>query len=260
MSSEPSSIIANPDILKKSYTLLFAEQIPEVLFYQRDRPHYYNLLLKLIALCILLAVMVPLTLLPIYPFLSVFLANNFSVSNSFSGGAGKMNLYWIGLMYIFYIFHMGNTVSGTTNGTSSVTDNTGSGIYLASFMGLTPIALLLTWYYAMPVTIHDGFIDIYNNIYETHPLLAGGIPYSSMKCPSDVQTRLMNSRGSSMSGSGDSFQILGMGFTELIIAGLIGVVLSLVVVYIWSSRLDTLSELNANTPSHKMNTVYIQSR
>ena len=120
MSGDSPSIIASPELFKNSYNLLFTEQIPEVLFYQRDRPHYYNLLLKLIAFFILMAVIVPLTILPLYPFISVLLTNNFRLSQAFGGSTGTMNLYWIGLLYLFYIFHMGNTISGASNGTGNV--------------------------------------------------------------------------------------------------------------------------------------------
>lgn len=263
MDESSPSIIASPVLFKNSYDLLFTEQIPEVLFYQRDRPHYYNLMLKLIALAILMAVIVPLSILPLYPFISVLLTNNFSLSKTFGGGTGTMNLYWIGVLYLFYIFHMSNTIGGVTSGTGSVADGTGGGIYVGLFMALTPIALLMTWYYAMPVTIHNAFVEIYNSIYGTHPFLSGGVAYSTMRCPGDVQTRLAECRKATVaegSGIGGSFQILGMGFTEMVITGLIGVILSLVIVYVWSYRLDITRgepKLNATDENIQRNTFVI---
>jgi len=211
-----------------------------------------------------MAVIVPLTILPLYPFLSVLLTNNFHLSKSFGGGTGTMNLYWIGLLYLFYIFHMSNTIGGASNGTGSVADGTGGGIYIGLFMSLTPIALLLTWYYAMPVTIHNAFVEIYNSIYGTHPLLSGGVAYSTMRCPTDVQTRLAECLKAPTSqgggGIGDSFTIMGMGFTDMVITGLIGIVLTLVVAYAWSYRLDVIAEnpkLNTDKERSIRNTVIL---
>ena len=263
MSGDTPSIIASPELFKNSYDLLFTEQIPEVLFYQRDRPHYYNLMLKLIALFILMAIIVPITIIPLYPVLSVLLTHNFKLSSSFGGSTGKMNLYWIGILYLFYIFHMGNTIGGVSSGSGSLSDNTGGGIYIGLFTSLTPIALLLTWYYAMPTTIHNAFVQIYNSIYELHPLLSGGVAYNTMRCPSDVQTRLAECLKASPkegSGIGDSFKILGMGFTDMVITGLIGIVLTLVVAYAWSYRLDVIrdtSKLNADEGRNTRNTFLI---
>jgi hypothetical protein len=264
MSGDSPSIIASPELFKNSYNLLFTEQIPEVLFYQRDRPHYYNLVLKLIALLILIAVIVPLTILPVYPFISVLLTNNFRLSKTFGGGTGTMNLHWIGLLYLFYIFHMTNTIGGASSGSGSVSDGAGGGIYIGLFMALTPIALLLTWYYAMPVTIHNAFVEIYNSIYGTHPLLPGGIAYSTMRCPSDVQTRLaecLKAPATEGGGIGDAFNIMGMGLTDMIIVALVGIVLTLVIAYVWSYRLDTLTndtlKLNTDERRNVRNTVVI---
>ena len=80
------------EAVRNSYTQLFAEQIPEILFYQRDRPHYFNLFLKGIGLILLLVVTPILTLLPVYPFLYILLLNRFNPSTAFGGGTGKMNL------------------------------------------------------------------------------------------------------------------------------------------------------------------------
>jgi len=213
-----------------------------------------------------MAVIVPLTILPLYPFISVLLTNNFRLSKTFGGGTGTMNLYWIGLVYLFYIFHMGNTIGGASNGTSNVADGAGGGIYIGLFMALTPIALLLTWYYAMPMTIHNVFVEIYNSIYGTHPLLSGGVAYSTMRCPSDVQTRLaecLKAPSTEGGGIGDSFKIMGMGIADMAITGLIGIVLTLVVAYAWSYRLDITNDIHKlNTDKHmnKRNTVVISYR
>jgi len=256
---EGNTTLVSPDLMKRSYSLLFTENIPEVLFYQRDRPHYYNLMLKMIGLMVLLAVIVPLTILPIYPLISVLLTNNFSVSDSFAGGSGTMNLRWMGLLYLFYIFHMGNTL-GTSQGSGSTTDSVGGGIYVALFMSLTPIALLMTWYYAMPVTIHDAIVEIYNSIFRKHPLLPGGIAYSTMRCPMDVQTRIAECSTAPThdgGGIGDSFKIFGMGFTDMLLVGLVGTALTLVVAYAWSYRLDANTKLNTEHRTTKERTFVI---
>lgn len=168
-------------------------------------------------------------------------------------------------MYLFYIFHMTNVTA--SNGAASTSDNAGGGTFIGMFMGLTPIVLLLTWWYAMPTTVHDIFVEMYNGIYGSHPMLPGGIAYSSMRCPGDVQTRLVESTSSAGSqtggGTGNAFRVLGMGLTELGLVSLMGIVLTLVVAYMWSYRLEAVvgshSKLNADTDSLRKNTVVIRN-
>lgn len=248
-----NEILISPGLLERSYNQLFSEQIPEVLFYQRDRPHYYNLLLKIIILFILLSFTLPLTVLPVFPFLSILLNNNFDIGKALGGGVGKMNLHWIGFLYFYYLYLTTNTFTGS----GGIHDSVGGGIFISTFMLLTPISILLTWYYAQPVSIHDFFSKIYNSASGIHPLMKGGIAFSNMRCPSDTITRL-EELGAPQSGGVrmDKFNIFGFGISDLMVVILIGILLTLLIIYIYSLRcLDNEDDkLNTNLKVYLSNT------
>lgn len=218
------------EAIRNSYTQLFAEQIPEFLFYQRDRPHYFNLLIKIIALFILLALIPILTILPIYPFLYVLLINNFNTNSAFGGSSGKINLYWIGALYLFYIFNMGSLFGGKTSGTA--TKVAGGSAFVGLMMGITPLMVLLTWWYAMPVSIHDAVASIYNSVFDKMPFSKGWISYSHTHCPGDVNARLI-SCGDPMSGSGLDLTLFGIGLSGSGLVVLSTILIMMIVAYIW---------------------------
>jgi hypothetical protein len=231
------------EAIRDSYTQLFAEQIPEILFYQRDRPHYFNLFLKGIALVVVLSVAPVLTLLPIYPFLYVLLLHKFNPSSAFGGGTGRLNLYWIAILYVFYIFSAGKFVGGVSSGTSNATNTVGSSGFVGIMMGLTPVMLLLTWYYAMPVSVHDAIASMYNSMMGKGMFETGWIPYSYVRCPTDVISRLEKlGAGSGGGGSGGGGQVggglssmtfFGMGLSGTAIFILAMLLITMIFAYMW---------------------------
>lgn len=224
------------EAIRNSYTQLFAEQIPEILFYQRDRPHYFNLFLKGIALIIVLSVAPVLSLLPIYPFLYVLLLHKFNPSSAFGGGTGRLNLYWIAILYVFYIFSAGKFVGGVSSGTSNTTNTVGSSGFVGIMMGLTPVMLLLTWYYAMPVSVHDAIASMYNSMMGKEMFETGWIPYSYVRCPTDVISRLEKlgaGGGGQMGGGISSMTFFGIGLSGTAIFILAMLLITMIFAYMW---------------------------
>lgn len=191
-------------MIKRSYDQLFGQHYPDILYIQRDRPHNYNLFLKIIAFFILLVVVPLLTILPIYPILYILMSYNFNGSEAFSSGVGKMNIYWIVLLYIYYITSIGLSSNGSVG-------------YIGLFMGLTPIMLFLSWYYASPVSVHDTIAGAYNSLMGKSPFVRGGIAFTTMRCPGDTMARVegcISTGEQTGSGLGNFF---GIGISGAII-------------------------------------------
>jgi hypothetical protein len=194
------------EAIKTSYTQLFGRHFPDILYYQRDRPHYYNLFLKGIALVILFIAVPILTLLPIYPILYILLMYSFDGSAAFSSGTGRMNVLWIVALYFYYIFGFSKM-----SGKSSGADLGGSIGFSSMFMGLTPILLFLTWFYAAPVSIHDTIASTFNGLTGASPFLRGGIGFTNMRCAGDVVSRIESLSGG---GGGGGVEQVGGGLVE----------------------------------------------
>lgn len=189
------------EAIKTSYTQLFGRHFPDILYYQRDRPHYYNLFLKGIALVVLFIAVPILTLLPIYPLLYILLMYGFDGSAAFSSGTGRMNVLWIVVLYFYYIFGFSKMSSKSSGG-----DIGGSIGFNGLFMGLTPILLFLTWFYAAPVSIHDTLASTFNGLTGSSPFLRGGIGFTNMRCAGDVVSRI-----ETLAGGGEQ---VGKGLVE----------------------------------------------
>lgn len=192
------------EAIKTSYTQLFGRHFPDILYYQRDRPHYYNLFLKGIALVVLLIAVPILTLLPIYPLLYILLMYGFDGSAAFSSGTGRMNVLWIVVLYFYYIFGFSKMSSKSSGG-----DLGGSIGFNGLFMGLTPILLFLTWFYAAPVSIHDTLASTFNGLTGSSPFLRGGIGFTNMRCAGDVVSRI-----ETLAGGGGGVEQVGKGLVE----------------------------------------------
>ena len=192
------------EAIKTSYTQLFGRHFPDILYYQRDRPHYYNLFLKGIALVVLFIAVPILTLLPIYPLLYILLMYSFDGAAAFSSGTGRMNVLWIVTLYFYYIFGFSKM-----SAKSSGADLGGSIGFNSLFMGLTPILLFLTWFYAAPVSIHDTLASTFNGLTGASPFLRGGIGFTNMRCAGDVVSRI-----ESLAGGGGGVEQVGGGLVE----------------------------------------------
>jgi hypothetical protein len=193
------------EAIKTSYTQLFGRHFPDILYYQRDRPHYYNLFLKGIALVVLIVAVPILTLLPIYPLLYILLMYSFDGTAAFSSGTGRMNVLWIVVLYFYYIFGFSKM-----SGKSSGGDLGGSIGFTSLFMGLTPILLFLTWFYAAPVSIHDTLASTFNGLTGASPFLRGGIGFTNMRCAGDVVSRIESLAG----GGAGGIEQVGGGLIE----------------------------------------------
>lgn len=214
------------NLIKRSYDQLFGSHYPDILYVQRDRPHNYNLFLKIIAFFVLLSVSPILSLLPIYPLLYILLSYNFDGSEAFSSGVGRMNVIWIIVLYLYYI------TSVSTN--KKTTDFAGSFGYIGLFMGLTPIMLFMSWYYAAPVSIHDTIAGTYNSLMGKSPFVRGGIGFTTMRCPSDTIARIDGCKTvGEQTGSGLS-DFFGIGLSGAIIVILSGLLIMLLVALYWS--------------------------
>lgn len=186
--------------IKDSYDQLFRPIYPDIMYVQPDRPHNYNLFLKIIALVVLLAVSPLLTMLPVYPLLYVLMSYNFNGSEAFASGVGKMNVIWVVLLYVYYISSVALN--------NKREDAYGSIGYISVFMGLTPILLFLSWYYAAPVSVHDTIASSYNTLMGKSPFVRGGIGYTSMRGPDTVINQIETLRGGQIGGGiGDFFGI-----------------------------------------------------
>lgn len=221
------------DLLRKSYSQLFGTHYPDILYVQRDRPHNYNLFLKIIALIILFVVMPILTVMPIYPLLYILVMYDFDGAQAFSSSAGSMNLWWILILYAYYIY---GAVYFKSVGFYS---------YISLFMGMTPIFLLLSWYYAAPVSIHDTIAGIYNSLMKTQPFMKNGIGFTSMRCAADTNLRLVELGGSEMTGSGYS-DLFGIGFSGITIIILVSLILISGFFVFWSSLTIQKQQLKRN--------------
>jgi hypothetical protein len=210
------------DFLRKSYSQLFGTHYPDILYVQLDRPHNYNLFLKFIALGILLLVIPILSVIPIYPLLYILVMYDFDGAQAFSSGVGSMNIWWLLILYIYYIF--GIQYFGSTGFYS----------YIGIFMGLTPIFLILSWYYAVPVSIHDVFAGTYNSIMKTQPFMQNGIGFSTMRCAGDTNSRLLEFVGQDGVAGGFT-DVFGIGFSGITIVMLVCLILISGFFVYWSS-------------------------
>lgn len=216
--------------IKRSYDQLFGQHYPDILYIQRDRPHNYNLFLKMIALIVLIVLLPILTVLPIYPILYILMSYNFDGSEAFSSGVGRMNVIWIISLYIYYI--------------SSVSSNSFG--YVGIFMGLTPIMLLLSWYYASPVSIHDTIAGTYNSLMGKNPFVRGGIAFTSMRCPGDTLSRLDGCKTVEQIGSGYMSDFFGIGLSGAFMI-IIGALLIITLFVLWRYPVSTdVKELKQN--------------
>jgi len=235
------------NLIKRSYDQLFGSHYPDILYLQRDRPHNYNLFLKVIAFFVLLSVSPILSVLPIYPILYILLSYNFDGSEAFSSGVGRMNVIWIIVLYLYYI------TSLSTN--KQVTDIAGSFGYIGIFMSLTPVMLFLSWYYASPVSIHDTIAGTYNSLMGKSPFVRGGVGFTTMRCPADTVARIDGCKtvGEQVgTGLNDFFGIGLSGAVILILAGLL--IVALFALW-WSPVLMSENEhtkLNQHNPSSSL--------
>lgn len=224
------------DAIRKSYDQLFGTHYPDILYVQRDRPHNYNLFLKIVALLILFVVTPIISLIPIYPVLYILLVYGFNGSDAFSSGVGKMNILWIVILYVYYI----------TSFTSSrrTEDILGSFGFVGLFMALTPIMLYMSWYYATPVSIHDSIAGAYNSLMGKHPFVRGGVAFTTMKCPTDTNIRIEGcmSAGEQV-GKGLDLPLFGIGFSWVMIFALLSLVLIGLFGLLWTSSLSRQSKL-----------------
>lgn len=237
--------ILTQESLKTSYNQLFGRHYPDILYVQADRPHNYNLLLKIVALLILLVVIPILTLLPIYPLLYILMMYNFDGTAAFSSGTGRMNVFWIGLLYFYYIFGFTKM-----NKNSSGADFIGSIGFNSLFMGLTPIFILLTWYYASPVSIHDTIAATYNSLTGGLPFLRGGIGFTNMRCPGDVlqQVELLGGNIDQIGGGmGDGLLSSLGGLSGILMIVLMGIIIGGILLLFW------LRYYNENIGEQEMN-------
>lgn len=221
------------EAIKTSYTQLFGRHFPDILYYQRDRPHYYNLFLKGIALVVLFITVPVLTLLPIYPLLYILLMYSFDGAAAFSSGTGRMNVLWIVVLYFYYIFGFSKM-----SGKSSGGDLGGSIGFTSLFMGLTPILLFLTWFYAAPVSIHDTLASTFNGLTGASPFLRGGIGFTNMRCAEDVVARIESLAGGGQVGGGLMEDIGGLfggiGLSGLAIIALLSLVVGGLLFLFWA--------------------------
>jgi hypothetical protein len=228
------------NMVKRSYDQLFGKHYPDILYLQRDRPHNYNLFLKVIALFVLMSVSPVLTLLPIYPLLYILLSYSFNGSEAFSSGVGRMNVMWIILLYIYYI------TSITTN--KRAIDFAGSFGFVGLFMGLTPVMLFLSWYYASPVSIHDTIAGTYNSLLGKSPFTRGGIAFTSMRCPGDTMARIDGCKSVEQIGSGIFTDFFGIGISGAIIIILSSLLILSLIALWWSPVLTNERELKQSNP------------
>lgn len=228
------------DAIRKSYDQLFGTHYPDILYVQRDRPHNYNLFLKIISLFILFAVTPIISLIPIYPVLYILLSYGFNGSEAFSSGVGKMNILWIVILYIYYI-----TSFASSRRTEDILGSFG---FVGLFMALTPIMLYMSWYYAAPVSIHDTMAGAYNSLMGKNPFVRGGIAFTSMKCPTDTSVRIEGCiTGGGQIGKGIKTPIFGFGFSWAIIFGLLSLVLLGLFGLLWTSATIRKNKLKSNT-------------
>jgi len=96
-----------------------------------------------------------------------------------------MNVLWIAVLYFYYIFGFSKMSSK-----SSGADFGGSIGFNSLFMGLTPILIFLTWFYAAPVSVHDTIASTFNTLTGASPFLRGGIGFTNMRCTGDVVARI----------------------------------------------------------------------
>lgn len=201
-----------------SYRNIFRFQIPELLAEKSDRFHLYDLAIKILIGFILLAITPLLTFLPIYPILYLFITYKFDILQPFSGSVGNMNTQW--LYYIYGYLILG--VLGLRTGM----DFTFYGMFATAFFAFTPIFIFLVWWYAEPVSIHDIIANLFNERRNILPFANGGVAYSTMRCPADVNSQLQDL--TSQSGSGyfsdslrKAFGLSTTGTIVLILTGLL---------------------------------------
>lgn len=238
------------NLIKNSYDQLFGSHYPDILYVQRDRPHNYNLFLKIIAFFVLLAIVPILTILPIYPILYILLSYNFNGSEAFSSGVGKMNVLWIILLYLYYI------TSVSTNKRS--TDFAGSFGYIGMFMSLTPIMLFLSWYYASPVSIHDTIAGTYNSLMGKSPFVRGGIGFTTMRCPTDTIARINGCKNVGEQTGNGLGEFFGIGLSGALIMVLVGLLLTMLLALWWSPVLTGERELTKLKQYNPMKLFYTQ--
>jgi hypothetical protein len=228
------------NLIKRSYDQLFGEHYPDILYYQRDRPHNYNLFLKIIAFFVLLAIVPILTMIPIYPILYILLSYNFNGTEAFSSGVGRMNILWIIVLYVYYI------TSVSTN--KRAEDFAGSFGYIGMFMGLTPIMLYLSWYYASPVSIHDTIAGAYNSLMGKSPFMRGGIAFTNMRCAGDTASKIQGSISIEHTGGGMLPDFFGIGFSGAIILILSGILMTFILLlWMFPSHVSKLNSSNRIT-------------
>lgn len=236
------------NLIKRSYDQLFGSHYPDILYVQRDRPHNYNLLLKIIAFFVLLSIAPILSLIPIYPLLYILLSYNFDGSEAFSSGVGRMNVIWIIILYLYYI------TSVSTN--KKATDFAGSFGYIGLFMGLTPVMLYMSWYYASPVSIHDTIAGTYNSLMGKSPFVRGGIGFTTMRCTGDTIARIDGCKTiGEQTGNGLS-DFFGIGISGAIILILSGLLMMSLVALWWSPVLTGEKELTKLKQYNPMRILY----
>lgn len=216
------------ETIKNSYTQLFGRHFPDILYYQRDRPHYYNLFLKGVALVIIIIAIPILTLLPIYPILYILMMYSFDGNAAFASGTGRMNVLWIAVLYFYYIFGFSKM-----SAKSSGSDIGGSIGFNSLFMGLTPILLILTWFYAAPVSIHDTIASTFNTLTGASPFLRGGIGFTNMRCAGDVVSRIESLAGASVEqvgGGSGIMETIGGVFGGIGLSGLAIIMMMMIVI------------------------------
>lgn len=209
------------DFLRKSYSQLFGVHYPDIRYIQQDRPHLYNLFLKIIALVILLIALPLLTALPVYPILYILTMYDFNGAEAFSSGVGSMNIWWIVILYVYYIygaFYFGMGFYG----------------FVALFMGLTPLFVILSWYYASPVSIHDILAGTYNSIMKTQPFSTNGIGFTVMRCAADTNIRLVEAGSTDAVAEGIT-SLFGIGISGVAILLLVCLILISAFFVYWSS-------------------------
>jgi hypothetical protein len=198
-----------------SYRNIFRFQVPELLAEKADRFHLYDFVIKLIIGFIFLIITPLLSFLPIYPLLYLFITYQFDFQKPFSGKIGEMNSSWLLYLYAYLIF------GGL--GISSGLDVTFYSMFASIFFLLTPIMVVLLWWYAEPVSIHDVLASIFNEQRNILPFGTGGVAYSTMRCPSDVMGQLETLTSQQGSGYLDSLRnVFGLSTTGLIVIILTG--------------------------------------
>jgi hypothetical protein len=226
-----------------SYRNIFRFQIPELLAEKADRFHLYDFVIKLLIGFLFLIITPLITILPIYPILYLFITHKFSIQSALSGKIGEMNVNWLYLLYAYLILGIIGLQSGL--------DITFYSMFTSVFFILTPIMIALLWWYAEPVSIHDIFANIINEQRNVLPFANGGIAYSTMRCPADVNSHLESLTSQQGSGYLDSLkQVFGLSTSGIFILALTGLLFITTIIFILSMYIypDNTRESN-----HKLN-------